>query len=85
MMQNIFQWALLKGLGDKKMINGFIRVAAATPSIKVADCKHNSEKIIELIKQAAVEKAAIAVFPNYVLLHIPAGPVQSENPDKGSL
>lgn len=45
------------------MINGFIRVAAATPSIKVADCKHNSEKIIELIKQAAVEKAAIAVFP----------------------
>jgi hypothetical protein len=31
---------------------GFLRVAAATPVIKVADCDYNSEKIMELIEKA---------------------------------
>ena len=35
------------------MKDGFIRVAAATPDIKVADCGYNADRIIELIKQAA--------------------------------
>lgn len=45
------------------MKDGFIRVAAATPEIKVADCDYNADRIIELIKQAAADDASIIVFP----------------------
>ncbi len=45
------------------MKDGFIRVAAATPDIKVADCGYNADRIIELIKQAAEENASLVVFP----------------------
>lgn len=45
------------------MKNGFIRAAAATPEIKVADCPHNVEQIIKLIKQAAAEECSLVVFP----------------------
>lgn len=45
------------------MKDGFIRVAAATPDIKVADCDYNADRIIELIKQAAAEDVSIVVFP----------------------
>ncbi len=45
------------------MKDGFIRVAAATPDIKVADCGYNADRIIELIKQAAAENASLVVFP----------------------
>ncbi|MCM1024653.1 MAG: NAD(+) synthase [Prevotella sp.] len=45
------------------MKDGFIRVAAATPDIKVADCEHNADRIIELIGQAAAEDVSIVVFP----------------------
>ena len=33
------------------MKDGFIKVAAATPEIKVADCKHNAKQIISLAKE----------------------------------
>ena len=45
------------------MKDGFIRVAAATPDIKVADCDYNADRIIELIKQAAENSASVVVFP----------------------
>ena len=45
------------------MKDGFIRVAAATPEIKVADCDYNADRIIELIKQAEKNSAAAIVFP----------------------
>lgn len=45
------------------MKDGFIRVAAATPNIKVADCNYNADRIIELIRQAAEEDVSIVVFP----------------------
>ena len=45
------------------MKDGFIRVAAATPDIKVADCDYNADRIIELIRQAAAEDVSIVVFP----------------------
>ncbi len=45
------------------MKDGFIRAAAATPDIKVADCGYNADRIIELIKQAAAENASLVVFP----------------------
>ena len=45
------------------MKDGFLRVAAATPEIKVADCEYNADRIIELIKQAAENSASVVVFP----------------------
>ncbi|MCH5194671.1 MAG: NAD(+) synthase [Oscillospiraceae bacterium] len=45
------------------MKDGFIRVAAATPDIKVADCEHNADRIIEMIKQAAENSASVVVLP----------------------
>lgn len=45
------------------MKDGFIKVCAATPEIKVADCVYNSENIIKEIKSAYENGAALAVFP----------------------
>ena len=42
---------------------GYIKVAAAIPHVKVADCAYNAERIIELIKQAAERGVSIVVFP----------------------
>ncbi len=42
---------------------GFIRTAAATPDIKVADCDFNSASIIENIRRAAENNTEIIVFP----------------------
>lgn len=45
------------------MNQGFVKVAAVTPDIRVADVKFNTEKICEAIEAAADERAKIAVFP----------------------
>ncbi len=45
------------------MKDGFIRVAAVTPDIKVADCAHNADEIIRLAKEAARNDASVIVFP----------------------
>jgi NAD+ synthetase len=45
------------------MKHGFLRVAAATPVIKVADCDYNSEKIMELIEKAESQGNKLIVFP----------------------
>ena len=34
------------------MKDGFVKVAAATPEIRVADCNYNADKIIEMITEA---------------------------------
>jgi NAD+ synthase (glutamine-hydrolysing) len=44
------------------MKDGFIRVAAATPKIKVADCVHNMQEILGIIKSAP-EDTSLLVFP----------------------
>ena len=45
------------------MIDGFLRVCAATPHIRVADCEHNAQRTIELMHQAASSGASLVVFP----------------------
>lgn len=45
------------------MLDGFIKCAAATPDVKVADCRHNSSDIISLIEAAAEERVKVLVFP----------------------
>lgn len=45
------------------MRHGFVRAAAATPDIRVADVEYNTEKICEAIDQAAANGAKILAFP----------------------
>ncbi len=45
------------------METGYIKVAAATPNIKVADCKHNYKAITEAIDEACQKNAKIIVLP----------------------
>lgn len=42
---------------------GFVKVAAATPPVKVADCGYNSKQIIEYIEKAAENQVSLLVFP----------------------
>ena len=45
------------------MKHGFVKVAAATPDIRVADVEFNTAKICEAISEACEQKAKIIVFP----------------------
>lgn len=45
------------------MKDGFVRVAAATPKIKPADCAFNRDAILALLKDAEKKGAAVVVFP----------------------
>ncbi len=45
------------------MKHGYIRTAAMTPVIKVADCEYNTDRIIELASEAYKNDARLAVFP----------------------
>ena len=45
------------------MKDGFIKVAAATPKIRVADCDYNAGEIIRLCHEAAALGVKILVFP----------------------
>lgn len=42
---------------------GFYTVAAASPSLKVADCRYNAERIIDTVRLAGDEKPSLIVFP----------------------
>ena len=42
---------------------GYIKVAAATPAVRVADCEYNSERIIAMMQQAAECGVKAVVFP----------------------
>lgn len=42
---------------------GFVKVAAATPSLKVADCDYNTDQILAMINDAADEGVSVIVFP----------------------
>lgn len=45
------------------MKDGFIKAAAATPRIQVADCVSNTREIIEKAKEMSQAGARILVFP----------------------
>lgn len=45
------------------MSTGFLRVAAATPKLQVADCGHNAEAIIQIIDEIWKKKVQLLVFP----------------------
>ncbi len=45
------------------MKNGFVKVACATPKVRVADCKYNTNEITRLAKSISDEGASLIVFP----------------------
>ena len=49
------------------MKDGFIRVAAATPKIQVADCEYNREQVERMLEEACAQKARMIVFPELCL------------------
>ena len=49
------------------MKDGFIKVAAASPMIKVADADYNAGKVIECMKKAADKGVKVLVFPELTL------------------
>ncbi|MEE1195961.1 MAG: NAD(+) synthase [Lachnospiraceae bacterium] len=49
------------------MRDGFVKVAAGTPDIKVADCIFNREQIVKNIHEMEAEGAKIMVFPELCL------------------
>lgn len=42
---------------------GFVKVAAVTPSLKVADCEYNAEEIIRLLKEISQKNISVIAFP----------------------
>ena len=49
------------------MNDGFVKIAAATPDIRVADCRYNLESVWELMKECESRGVAAAAFPELCL------------------
>lgn len=49
------------------MNSGFVKIACATPDIKVADCEHNAEEIVKMIFTAKSRGAKLIAFPELCL------------------
>ena len=49
------------------MKDGFIRVAAASPAVRVADCPHNTAELIRIARAAADDGVHLLVFPELAL------------------
>ena len=44
--------------------HGFLRVAAATPALRVADCAYNAAHVLALMRRAEGEGVGVLVFPD---------------------
>ena len=49
------------------MRDGFVKVAAGTPSIRVADCRYNAEQIFTLMREAAKQGVKVLALPELCL------------------
>ncbi|MBR5241206.1 MAG: NAD(+) synthase, partial [Muribaculaceae bacterium] len=58
---------------------GFIKVAASTPLLKVADTEYNSDRIIEVIKSANEQGVKIVVFPELSITSASCGDMFAKN------
>lgn len=57
---------------------GFIRTAAVTPQVKVADCIYNTEKIIDSINEAYSNSTELVVFPELCITGYTCGDLFSQ-------
>ena len=58
---------------------GFIKTAAASPKIKVADCDYNAEQIIKMSKEAYENGASLIVFPELCVTGYTCGDLFLQN------
>lgn len=58
---------------------GFVKVAASSPELKVADCRHNTEKILDQIALAGKQQVEILCFPALCLTSATAGDLFFQN------
>ena len=49
------------------MRDGFVKVAAGTPRIRVADCRHNAEEIFTLMREADKQGVKVLALPELCL------------------
>ncbi len=49
------------------MKDGFIKVAAASPQIKIADCAYNAQQILSVMEEAAANQVRLLTFPELCL------------------
>ena len=49
------------------MKDGFVKVAAGTPKIRVADCDYNKNQVLNLIKEAETSGVKVLVLPELCL------------------
>ena len=49
------------------MRDGFIKVAAGTPKIRVADCRYNAEQIFTLMREADKQGVKVLALPELCL------------------
>ena len=49
------------------MRDGFIKVAAGTPKIRVADCRYNAEQIFTLMREADKQGVKVLCLPELCL------------------
>jgi NAD+ synthase (glutamine-hydrolysing) len=47
--------------------HGFVRVAAASPQIRLGDCEHNAQAMVQMLGQADHDKVSIIVLPELCL------------------
>ncbi len=66
---------------------GLLRVAAAIPGLKVADCRYNAEQIEKMIVEAAQYEAAVVVFPELSLTGYTCGDLFAQQmlPDEAEM
>jgi NAD+ synthase (glutamine-hydrolysing) len=62
------------------MKDGFVRVAAGTPRIRVADCPGNAREAISLMKGAQARQAKLLVLPELCLTGATAGDLFLQRP-----
>ena len=49
------------------MKDGFLKAAALSPALRVADCVYNTQQILQELRQAAARGVKLAVFPEFCL------------------
>ena len=49
------------------MKDGFLKAAALSPALRVADCAYNAGRIVEAMRECAARQVKLAVFPELAL------------------
>ena len=61
------------------MRDGFVKVAAATPKIRVADCEYNAGEIVKLAREAAELGVKVLTFPELCVTGYTCGDLFLQN------